>query len=83
MRCCICGNKITAQTSHNPWPVRASVRFGSEIGRCCDYCNEEYVRPCRRAAILLDTQQYRELHKQIRTLDVEDIAAAIKERGIF
>lgn len=47
LKCCICGDIMTANTGNNPYPVKPYSSYGDKENRCCNKCNTGVVIPAR------------------------------------
>lgn len=57
--CCLCGDVVSYQISHNAHPVKD--------GRCCNSCNMEIVVPRRCRMLVLEIKPNNQNEKNIKS----------------
>lgn len=71
--CCICGDKIPMNESHNPYPVR-DESCGEEVNRCCVRCNDMIVQRARTGAFLRGDIIYRQTYAaKLKKMSFEEL----------
>ena len=71
-KCCICGDAITDETGHNPYPVRDQSYYGERENRCCASCNQRFVIPAR-----LRFGRSEANHRKLVKLDMDDLIGIV------
>lgn len=78
--CCICKTEYPSAQSNNPYPVKpTSYEWGDTDVRCCQTCNERYVRPSRAIlAHLRDGEERVACHEWISAMSLNELIVELE-----